>query len=313
MRHAEPGGQVQAAGEVAQSGAPRGVVPDGRRRAQPFVVAAPRDSTMNPGTEASAVVVLTPPVNAQNVRRGPCPSPSARSPPWTPNARWPRKATSRSAASRTCRPTSRPSRPTAAWSGRHTLTLTNRGNAVVSLRLSARATTTRRARLPDTTEQVLVPVGGGRDGSAAGPARSPFLRGAPVRRPFRVLGEPDPSCSTAPSERPIRSVRCSTARFNSYPSCPGERSCSVPCSSRRSRTGHGRRRRRRRSRRPKGGHPAGTADRAGRRGGRTGFGPAALAADRPRRALRARRAGGRGGPGVLEGAVRCQTAPPRSP
>jgi hypothetical protein len=83
------------------------------------------------------------------------------------------------------------------WSGRHTLTLTNRGNAVVSLRLSARDEDEELGFRIDP-EQVLVSVGGSATARLQVRPRNPFLRGAPVRRPFRVLGEPDPSCSTAP-------------------------------------------------------------------------------------------------------------------
>ena len=82
------------------------------------------------------------------------------------------------------------------WSGRHTLAFTNRGNAVVSLRLSARDEDEELGFRIDP-EQVLVPVGGSATARLQVRPRTPFLRGAPVRRPFRVVGEADPECSTA--------------------------------------------------------------------------------------------------------------------
>ena len=82
------------------------------------------------------------------------------------------------------------------WSGRHTLTFTNRGNAVVPLRLSARDEEEELGFRIDP-EQVVVPVGGSATARLQVRPRKPFLRGAPVRRPFRVVSETDPERSTA--------------------------------------------------------------------------------------------------------------------
>jgi hypothetical protein len=77
------------------------------------------------------------------------------------------------------------------WRGRHTVQLTNWGNAPVRLRLVASDADERLGFL--VKPAVLdVPLGGTALARLKVRARRPFLRGVATRLPFQVVGEPDP-------------------------------------------------------------------------------------------------------------------------
>ncbi|WP_448616961.1 fibronectin type III domain-containing protein [Modestobacter sp. URMC 112] len=78
------------------------------------------------------------------------------------------------------------------WSGRHTVKISNWGNAPATLRLTASD--------PDEAlgflvhpEHLRLPVGASAVAALRVRSRRPFLRGTPVRLPFRVVAEPDPT------------------------------------------------------------------------------------------------------------------------
>jgi len=77
------------------------------------------------------------------------------------------------------------------WRGRHTIALTNWGNAPVRLRLVA-SDPDQRLGLLVNPEIVEVPLGGTNIARLKVRTRQPFLRGTRVRLPFQVAGEPDP-------------------------------------------------------------------------------------------------------------------------
>jgi hypothetical protein len=87
---------------------------------------------------------------------------------------------------------------TGRWSGRHTVKISNWGNAPVALRLTASD--------PDDALGYLVhpdrldlPVGASAVAAVRVRSRRPFLRGSPVRLPFRVVAEPDSPVPAPPS------------------------------------------------------------------------------------------------------------------
>src|SRR5688500_11980906 len=77
------------------------------------------------------------------------------------------------------------------WKGRHTLKVSNWGNAATTLRLVASDPDDALGFLvhPDRLE---LPVGASAVAAVRVRSRRPFLRGSPVRLPFRVVAEPDP-------------------------------------------------------------------------------------------------------------------------
>ncbi|WP_111765064.1 hypothetical protein [Nakamurella deserti] len=77
------------------------------------------------------------------------------------------------------------------WRGRHLVTVSNWGNAAVTLRVGASDPDENLdcAVLPD---RLHLPVGASGVTRVAVRTRRPFLRGTPVRRPFSVTAEPDP-------------------------------------------------------------------------------------------------------------------------
>lgn len=91
------------------------------------------------------------------------------------------------------------------WSGQHTITYQNWGNAAVHLRLSV-ADEDEELGFRLEPEQVSVPVGGVATARLRVRPRKPFLRGAPVHRPFQVTGEsaggaPPPGAPRPPAAR----------------------------------------------------------------------------------------------------------------
>ncbi|MGY1640634.1 hypothetical protein ACI782_05800 [Geodermatophilus sp. SYSU D00703] len=85
---------------------------------------------------------------------------------------------------------------TGRWSGRHTVKIGNWGNTPATLRLVASDPDDALGFLvsPDRLE---LPVGSAAVAAVRVRSRRPFLRGTPVRLPFRVVAEPDP-----PAEQP---------------------------------------------------------------------------------------------------------------
>jgi hypothetical protein len=90
------------------------------------------------------------------------------------------------------------------WSGRHTVRISNWGNAPATLRLTASDPDDALGFLvsPDVVE---LPVGRSAVAAVRVRSRRPFLRGTPVRLPFRVVAEPDPPGSEPPAPTPVAS------------------------------------------------------------------------------------------------------------
>jgi hypothetical protein len=90
---------------------------------------------------------------------------------------------------------------TGRWSGRHTVKISNWGNSAVKLRLVASDPDDALGYLvhPETVD---LPVGASSVAAVRVRSRRPFLRGAPVRLPFRVVAEPDPP-GKLPSANPM--------------------------------------------------------------------------------------------------------------
>lgn len=94
----------------------------------------------------------------------------------------------------------RPVTSRARWSSRHRLTYTNWGNSAAYLRLSVSDKDDALGfRL--APEQLAVPVGSTATARLRVRPRKPFLRGAPVHRPFQVVGEPAGSGPTPGTPR----------------------------------------------------------------------------------------------------------------
>ncbi|WP_245159659.1 fibronectin type III domain-containing protein [Blastococcus sp. CT_GayMR19] len=79
---------------------------------------------------------------------------------------------------------------TGRWSGRHTVKISNWGNSAAKLRLVASDPDDALGYLvsPETLD---LPVGSSAVAAVRVRSRRPFLRGTPVRLPFRVVAEPD--------------------------------------------------------------------------------------------------------------------------
>lgn len=92
---------------------------------------------------------------------------------------------------------------TGRWSGRHTVKISNWGNSATKLRLVASDPDDALGYLvhPDTLD---LPVGSSAVAAVRVRSRRPFLRGAPVRLPFRVVAEPDRS-GKVPTANPAAS------------------------------------------------------------------------------------------------------------
>jgi hypothetical protein len=95
------------------------------------------------------------------------------------------------------------------WSGRHAVKVSNWGNSAVSLRVVASD--------PDEALGYLVhpdrldlPVGASAFAAVRVRSRKPFLRGQPVRLPFRVIAEPDPPIPS-PAEPTVPSTTAAPA------------------------------------------------------------------------------------------------------
>ena len=86
------------------------------------------------------------------------------------------------------------------WSGRHTITYTNGGNLPVQLRLSV-SDKDEELGFRLEPKQLSVPVGGSTTARLRVRPRNPFLRGAPVHRPFQVVGESAGSVSPTGTSR----------------------------------------------------------------------------------------------------------------
>ena len=186
--HAEPGGQAQLSVTVRNMGH---LVESFRLDVvgldPTWWQVHPPELAVYPGREESAVVVLMPPANAQ--------APDDALP-------FAVRAASTLDAERTVveegdleigriqdlQASIAPVTSRGRWSGRHTVTYTNGGNSPVRLRLSV---SDRDEELGFRVEpmQVSVPVGGSAMARLRVRPRNPFLRGAPVRRPFLVVGE----------------------------------------------------------------------------------------------------------------------------
>jgi hypothetical protein len=96
----------------------------------------------------------------------------------------------------------RPVTSRARWSSRHRLTYTNWGNSAAYLRLSVSDKDDALGfRL--APEQLAVPVGSTATARLRVRPRKPFLRGAPVHRPFQVVGEPAGSAPTPGTPRSV--------------------------------------------------------------------------------------------------------------
>ena len=216
--HAEPGGQAQLSVKLRNAGH---LVESFRMDVvgldPSWWQVHPPELSIYPGAEESAVVVLTPPVNAQAsdealpfAVRAVSTLDAARAVVEEGDLEIGRIEDLQAAIT--------PVTSRGRWSGRHVLTYTNRGNAVVPLRLSATDEDEELGFRLDP-EQMTVPVGGSVTARLRVRPRNPFLRGAPVRRPFQVGGEPTAAarCTRrrlAP-RGPTRAVRCSPARANS--------------------------------------------------------------------------------------------------
>src|SRR6185312_8535065 len=161
----------------------------------------PPELAVYPGKEESAVVLLTPPANAQ--------APEEALPFGV-------RAVSTLDAQRTVveegdlevgrvldlQASITPVTSRGRWAGRHRITYLNWGNSPVHLRLSVDDKDEELGfRLEP--EQVSVPVGGSASARLRVRPRNPFLRGAPVRRPFQVVGE---SAGAAPTPGTPRSA-----------------------------------------------------------------------------------------------------------
>jgi SPOR domain len=88
------------------------------------------------------------------------------------------------------------------WRGRHTIQISNWGNAPAMLRLVATDPDQALGFLvrPDVVE---IPLGGSVTARLKARIRKPVLRGAPTRLAFQVIGEPDPPVPVAGPTSPV--------------------------------------------------------------------------------------------------------------
>jgi hypothetical protein len=186
--HAEPGGQAQLSVKLRNAG----------RLVESFrmdVVGLdpswwqvhPPELSIYPGAEEPAVVVLTPPVNAQAsdealpfAVRAVSTLDAARAVVEEGDLEIGRIENLQAAIT--------PVTSRGRWSGRHVLTYTNGGNSPVELGLSA-SDQDEELGFRLEPRRVSLPVGSSATARLRVRPRNPFLRGAPVHRPFQVVGQ----------------------------------------------------------------------------------------------------------------------------
>ena len=186
---AEPGGQAQLSVHGEEPRSPRRVLPHGRRRARPDVVAgAPAGAGRSTRARRSRRSSCSSRRRTPRPPTRPCPSASARSRRSTPADRRSRRATSRSAGCSTCRRRSPPSPPAAGGPG-GTRSPTRTGATRRRTCGSRSATRTRSSASGWSPSRSRCPSAARRRPACAVRPRNPFMRGQPVHRPFQVVGE----------------------------------------------------------------------------------------------------------------------------